>query len=107
MAKNNGAMFLGQNPQDRPDICPRDFCVNVENMLAFVVDGNFFGDVIAYIRVILIYNRGLPHDDCILIRSTKCKLALMQPELINTIIPNEPSSTQSQTIEHAVLKLEA
>ena len=55
------AIFEGQKPQDRPDICNRVFKMKQNMLLKYLKSENLFGQMIAHVSVIEFQKRGLSH----------------------------------------------
>lgn len=71
------ALLPGRRPQERLDIADRVFCINLQPLMALVVDKQSFGEVIAHVGVIKIQKSGLPQAYCIVFLSSKSKLFLL------------------------------
>ena len=83
------AIFEGQKPQDRPDICNRVFKMKQKMLLQYLKSENPFGRMIAHVSVIEFQKRGLPHAHIILFLDQKAKHDLQSSECVDKLISAE------------------
>ncbi len=80
------SILPGQSSQDRPDLCPRVFNLNLKALMEAVIKETIFGEVVADVRVIEFQKRELPHEHCIFILDKASKNPLRNPAILDTVI---------------------
>ncbi len=83
------SLLPGQSSQDRPNLCARVFDLKLKAVMEAVIKDKIFGEVLAYVRVIELQKRGLPHAHCIFILDQASKNALRNPARVDTAISAE------------------
>lgn len=92
-------LFQGQTVQDHPDLVPRVFKCKLNQLLYDLTKENFFGKIVAFIYIIELQKRDLPHPHILLmldsmdkphipadIDSIVCAKIPIHPELYDTIV---------------------
>lgn len=90
------ALFEGQRPDVRPDLCNRVFHMKLKMLMKYLKCENPFGRVIASVSVVEFQKRGLPHAHIILFLDGQAKNDLQDPEHVNKLISAEIPSEEDQ-----------
>jgi hypothetical protein len=67
-------LFLGQTPQDRPEIVARVYISKLRNLHDRLIKKKHFGEVLAYAHVTEFQKRGLPHEHFLFVMANNDKL---------------------------------
>jgi hypothetical protein len=84
-------LYLGQTPQDRPDLVTRVFRVKLQAMRKILMEKDILGNVKTYVYVVEFQKRGLPHAHFLLIVERKYKLTCPKQYdmIISAELPNK------------------
>jgi hypothetical protein len=67
-------LFLGQTPQDRPELVARVYRSKLHNLHNRLIKKKHFGEVLAYAHVAEFQKHGLPHKHFLLVIANRDKL---------------------------------
>ena len=98
------AIFDGQKPQDRSDICNGVFKMKQKMLLQYLKSENPFRRMIANVSVIEFQKRGLPQAHVILFLDQKAKHNLQNSEYVEKLISSEIPTNSDSSLRSLVLK---